>query len=409
MILSALKYFNYFLLFLLYTTITIFANSGLSDVESKIKELQKELSGLDQKVQEGQTRLSELNVQIRSTEHRISNAQTDIKNISERINRKETEMRESNARLERIKKEAKSAQDEYSKYETSFYERLSYFFRNKNQPFIQILLSSRSIPELQRRLRYYQSIINADTGHFEELRKQKLKLMDYEKKIAEESRLNTELNNSLITEKNSLLNRLQADKELAIQIRAEQIQLTDRAEKLAKSSQYLRDQTENLISAREQIRQDNTGTMQIARKSQIKQNSMRWPIETPFRLQKNFGNIQDGNATVFNPGIDIETEHNNVYAAEDGIIFYKGTPAGSSQTYGKVVMIAHGDYDGRFISLYGNLATIVVALNQTVRRGDRIATVSPDSRQEEIKARLHFQVRVNGEPQNPVLWLEKRK
>lgn len=383
-------------------------NPGLSDVEVKIKEQQKELNNLEQKVKEGQRRLSELNVQIRSTEQRISGAQSDVKTISARIAKTETEMRESAARLERIQREAVNAEVAYKQYETSFYDRLVYYFRNRNLPFLQILLSARSIPDLQRRLRYYQDIISADTGHFHELRKQKQKLHEYRQKIAAENRLTVELGSSLIAEKNSLLNRLQADRELAEQIRSEQLILTERAEKLEKSSQYLRDQIENLISAREQIRQDGQRSNTIPQRTQISRNSMRWPLDPGFSIQRNFGNIQDGRATVFNPGVDIETDEGNVYAAENGIIFYKGTPAGSSQTYGKVVMIAHGDFDGKFISLYGNLSTIVVALNQTVRKGDRIATVAPDSRQGESRARLHFQVRVNGEPQNPVLWLEKR-
>jgi septal ring factor EnvC (AmiA/AmiB activator) len=384
------------------------ANPGLSDVELKIKEQQKELNRLEKKVQEGQRRLSELNVQIRSTEQRISGAQSDVKAITARIAKTETEMRESAARLERIQREAVNAEAAYKKYEASFYERLGYYFRNRNLPFLQILLSASSIPDLQRRLRYYQDIISADTGHFHELRQKKHKLSEYRQKMAAENRLTAELSSSLITEKNSLLNRLQADRELAEQIRSEQLILTERAEKLEKSSQYLRDQIENLISAREQIRQDGQRQNTIPRRTQISRNSMRWPLDPGFSIQRNFGNIQDGRATVFNPGVDIETDEGNVYAAESGIIFYKGTPAGSSQTYGKVVMIAHGDFDGKFISLYGNLSTIVVALNQTVRKGDRIATVAPDRRREENKARLHFQVRVNGEPQNPVLWLEKR-
>ena len=181
---------------------------------------------------------------------------------------------------------------------------------------------------------------------------------------------------------------------------------------MSKSSQYLRDRIQNLISAREQMEEDlgsRHRTDLMKRRKNIEKGSLLWPLKGNYRIVRKFGNHNSGSASIFSPGLDLEPpEPKSIFASEDGIVFYKGSPAGSSSTYGKVVMIAHGNYDGKFITLYGNLSTILVALNQTVKRGDRIATVSSNTPTGEyLKPRLHYQVRVDGEPTNPIEWLKK--
>ena len=112
----------------------------------------------------------------------------------------------------------------------------------------------------------------------------------------------------------------------------------------------------------------------------IAKNSLSWPLRQPFQISRNFGRQVEGSATIFLPGIDITTNQSrNVFASEDGIVIYKGLPAGeSSPTYGKVVMIAHEDHEGKFVTLYGNLSNIQVTLDQYVRRGEKIAKISEE-------------------------------
>jgi septal ring factor EnvC (AmiA/AmiB activator) len=274
-------------------------------------------------------------------------------------------------------------------------------------------MASQSIGDLDRRLHYYNAIIESDSGNYNELRKHRTALKKQTKEMDSKRKELTLLNQQMIKEKNSLLAKIQSDKEFLQKIHEEQTLLEQRAGQLRKSSQYLQDKIQNLTSAREQIRKDaqeGKSTSIIPTGKKILPGTLSWPIKGKFRTERPFGKIKSGMATIFNPGLDLTTEGDiSVYASEDGIIFYKGTPAGSSSTYGKVVMIAHGDYDGKFITLYGNLSTILVALNQTVKKGEKIATIAAkDYLGSPSTPRLHYQVRVNGEPKDPAQWLEKR-
>ena len=81
----------------------------------------------------------------------------------------------------------------------------------------------------------------------------------------------------------------------------------------------------------------------------------------------------------------------------------RGVYAGSGlQAYGQLVIINH---DNEFLSAYGYNAELLVAQGETVRLGQRIARmgVGPERR-----AQLHFEIRRNGTPVDPLAHLPRR-
>ena len=92
-------------------------------------------------------------------------------------------------------------------------------------------------------------------------------------------------------------------------------------------------------------------------------------------------------------GLDIATPHGQaVLSPSDGTIVFNGTEGG----YGKVLVIDHG-YGVR--TRYGHLAEVNVRLGQRVVRGQKVAAVGNTGRS--TGPHLHYEVRVNGIPENP--------
>jgi murein DD-endopeptidase MepM/ murein hydrolase activator NlpD len=92
-------------------------------------------------------------------------------------------------------------------------------------------------------------------------------------------------------------------------------------------------------------------------------------------------------------GMDIATPHGQVvYTPSDGTVVYIGTEGG----YGKVLVVDHG-YGVK--TRYGHLSEIHVRLGDRVNRGDKVASVGNTGRS--TGPHLHYEVRVNGIPENP--------
>ncbi|MDY7230432.1 M23 family metallopeptidase [Hyalangium rubrum] len=96
---------------------------------------------------------------------------------------------------------------------------------------------------------------------------------------------------------------------------------------------------------------------------------------------------------VMHAGLDIAAPHGKeVFAPSDGTVVFAGLEGG----YGNVLVIDHG-YGIK--TRYGHLAKMLVKAGDKVKRGSLIAAVGNTGRS--TGPHLHYEVRVNGIPQNP--------
>ncbi|MGD8927741.1 MAG: peptidoglycan DD-metalloendopeptidase family protein [Lysobacterales bacterium] len=99
-------------------------------------------------------------------------------------------------------------------------------------------------------------------------------------------------------------------------------------------------------------------------------------------------------------GIEIGgVEGQPVIAAAGGKVVYSGN---GLIGYGELIIIKHSD---RLLSAYANNKRRLVSEGQTVAAGERIAEMG---RNERNQAMLHFEIRVNGTPQDPLKFLPGR-
>ena len=132
-----------------------------------------------------------------------------------------------------------------------------------------------------------------------------------------------------------------------------------------------------------------------------------WPTDAPHQLTRGF--INDGN------GLDIVTDTvptsglKPIYAAESGRVdqlqYWNGKTKTGMQSYGNMVRINHGVYDGGVLQTrYAHMSKLLVKNGQNVYRGQIIGYMGATGNA--TGRHLHFEVLWKGKRYNPLNWLD---
>ncbi len=99
-------------------------------------------------------------------------------------------------------------------------------------------------------------------------------------------------------------------------------------------------------------------------------------------------------------GIDLASGIGSpVRAVTAGVVQSAGTEGG----YGRAVRIRHSDGT---ITVYGHMSALLVSAGERVSAGEQIGREGNTGRS--TGPHLHFEVRINGSPINPIPWLRQR-
>ena len=121
--------------------------------------------------------------------------------------------------------------------------------------------------------------------------------------------------------------------------------------------------------------------------------SWRWPADGAV-----IGRFASGDAT--KQGVDIAgSSGQSVRAASDGVVVYSG---GGLVGYGELIIIKHSE---AWLSAYGHNRKRLVNEGQNVKAGQQIAEMGRSGAARDM---LHFEIRYNGKPVDPLLYLPKR-
>ena len=121
--------------------------------------------------------------------------------------------------------------------------------------------------------------------------------------------------------------------------------------------------------------------------------SWKWPASGP--VIETFAT-----AGQVNKGIDLAGRRGEpVYAAADGKVVYSGT---GLVGYGNLIIIKH---NGTFLSAYGHNSRLLLKEGQFAKAGQKIAEIGSTGTNRD---KLHFEIRRNGKPVNPLQYLPKR-
>lgn len=126
----------------------------------------------------------------------------------------------------------------------------------------------------------------------------------------------------------------------------------------------------------------------------LRQHTLIWPASG--KVVRAFAATNKGGSK----GIDITGAlGQEIRVCMDGKVVYAGSNLAG---YGKTVIVKHND---NIVTVYALNKSILVKEGQVVKAGESVATMGNNAQGDVV---LHFEVRVNGKPRNPLLYLEKK-
>jgi murein DD-endopeptidase MepM/ murein hydrolase activator NlpD len=289
-----------------------------------------------------------------------------------------------------------TAGENLEKSEEAFQKRVSVMFEFQNKSMFEVLLESDSLAGFFTNMEIMTLIADADA-----------QAVDMMKVAVDDAKLQREL---ALKEADDMQN-------LAIE---KQKQLDDLAALMGKTEKKLEniktelsswEKQENKLQKEAESLNDKINKLQ---KQYAKQNMYNGPTNGKFRwptynrtITSEFGwRIHPVyNEKRFHSGVDIASGYGaSIMAAGSGVVILVSKPVQGQNTggtgYGNYCIIDHG---GGYTTLYGHARRINVRSGQKVKAGQKIGEVG--STGTSTGSHLHFEVRKNGSPVNPLRYL----
>ena len=289
-------------------------------------------------------------------------------------------------KLSNLQASLEDANAKYSRDQIEVARRLREIYKGERISFLNVIFMAENISSMLDKIYYQQVITREDTERLKRLEKQITLLSVYSRQI-EEQKKNVLYTMIRIQDKKNkiaqdifvsqaLIKKLQTDRKTYEQAERELARQSD------KLTQMLRANAKN---ANTQFTTTSDFIMPV-RGSYT--SAFGWRVHPIFKSRK------------YHSGVDIAVPMGTpVRCSNSGVVTFVGWYGG----YGKVVIVSHGKYKGKPTStLYAHLSSYNVSTGAKVAKGQVIARSG--STGYSTGPHLHFEVRVNGSPQNPLAY-----
>ena len=352
--------------------------SNISNTESEKKVVKDEIVNLDERIQVTSAKISTL-------EGEISSLNKDIKENQDKLEEAQVNLNENTEALRM---------------------RLREMYKRGNVNYLEVILNSKDIEELLRNNEIISSIAKADRELIEFIGEQIETIKETEERLQiDKAKLSAnkaavinerQTYQAAIDAKNNYMKVLESNLELYKaefeKAQANWDSLDAEIVRLQKQISEQKKAEEAAARARKATRvHSNISVSSAPRNGQ----SYTWPVPGHYSISSPFGYRIHPilGYSKFHSGVDIPAPSGTpIVAAKSGTVIMSKLMSG----YGNVVMVDHGDT----VTVYAHCSALNVGVGESVKAGDVIAFVGSTGLS--TGAHLHFEVRVNGSPVNPL-------
>lgn len=356
--------------------------TDVEDLQVQYSDIQIQLDEQNQELANVQSELSENLQQLQTIDDTITSTQNDLSGLSSEIDNLKTTIETTELKVTEL-------EETYEKEQGDLDERLISVYEAGETYYLDVLLNSRSLMDFLSNYFLISEITEYDSRLIQDVENEK-KEMEETKDFLQNSK------NDFVTKKQ---NQIKAEKVLQNTkvIRENKIaELTEEELKIQSSIDEYKQKFSEVEAEIKWITTNSVGTEYIG-------GVMAWPVPGHTIISSTFGMRTHPITGVYklHTGIDIAAPMGTDFiAVADGIV----TKACYNPAYGNMIIIDHG---GGIETLYahGQDGGILVQIGDNVKQGQPILKVG--STGYSTGPHAHFEVRVNGQPVNPLPYVTR--
>lgn len=362
--------------------------------------------------------LDSIQQQVNQQNAAKADAETVIGSVSEQLRQIEEQLRQATAELGTIKeqrvavenditlneRQLAEAQKRLEGRESVFYKRVRDIYINGRLSYLDVVIGSKDFSDFANRLEVLKRIIDSDITLTNEIKKERAEIEAHKQKLEADRAKLVELEKAALAkqaeieqkkaERNVVLQKAQNDRATAMQAIEElnassaQVSAMLKERQAARAAAAAQAAAAAAQSSGGQGSSDNwvQGTGQLG-----------WPVSGEITSPYGYRVHPIWGTTIYHSGIDIGVDEGTpVHAADGGVVVWSGWMGG----YGYAVVIDHGN---GLSTLYGHNSELAVDEGQSVAKGQVISYAG--STGNSTGPHVHFEVRVNGDPVDPMGYL----
>ena len=343
-----------------------------TDIEAKQKETREQINRLKwlesvetNKLYKNQQKLETATNNLTTSKSKIVSAQKELNNLQGKLDK---------------------ASAEYNALNNILAMHLRGVYKTQRKAFFEVLLNSEDVNMLVDRIYYQKVLLKGDYDRMAVARNKAKEISELKYSIESRKRSLERSVASINSQQASIQKAIAKNESMINKLRTDRAAYQRAERELAKQSESLGSYINKTTT--------NTSSVQVA-SGFIKPIQGR--ITSPFgwRTHPIF------NSRSFHSGIDIGGPNlGAIRASNSGKVIYSGWYGG----YGKVVILEHGIINGKPITtLYAHMSSIKVSNGQKVAKGDIVGYEGTTGYS--TGPHCHFEVRVNGQPNNPMNYI----
>ena len=365
-------------------TALLLCGKAVANDEQQLSNLKQEIKKLEQWLNTARDEHSQLDQALRKSD-------LEIAELLKKIERTRTELKEEQSRLKKLRLEQSQLRELKQQHRQHLAEQLRSAQKLGDQGPLKLLLNQNDPQQAQRMMRYFDYFNVARIKNIQRLLAEQQHLDTIAEQILQQERKLQQSESRLLKQNRALTTRKQAQKKLLASLSK---QLSSKEQRLRRKQtdrkrlEKLLGEVQNLIS--------NSPRKNDERPFRAMKGKLPRPASG--RISKAFGNRRDQHARW--DGWLINTlEGQKVRAVHHGRVVFSDWLRG----FGLITIIDHGH---GYLSLYAHNQTLFHDVGTWVNQGDTLALSGIN--QDSGKANLYFEIRHQGRPQDPAVWLKRR-